>query len=214
MARDGSFAVAGAWLFGKAASALTGRNINPFTNIFRSGTGRNFGLWTHAINDEISQLPTMAAQEGENSCVIACMQEMLRRVGIYQTQDQIIAQFKPGTYSNEIGVTDEIEMWKVMQRLNPSAVYDTQPDGNTWDDVLRNFRKLPREALAWVKGPGDAAHAVLIEKVVGNTVYVSDPDPGLGVDVGVGKSATKYSLPWGYFQQIFRNSRSQGLFPK
>jgi RHS repeat-associated protein len=223
MARDGSFAVAGAWLFGKAASALTGRNISPFTDFFPrtpipSQNGAGYGWDLPLIKGSASESADMAGQELSDSCGPACVRELLRRAG----ENKIEADIRNDTNASSIGTTNPSDLVKGLNKLHPSTQF-TYDDGVNVPPkfTVEQAEPLYRDYVANLKqplivrvsnSPGGYGHMIIFEGIDGDIVHVSDPIQMNG-GTGVGK-ATVGDMYWKDFYRIWTNGFNEGAFPK
>jgi len=146
----------------------------------------------------------MAGQEGENSCGIACVRELLRREGVEVTEEALW---------KELGIPRDARALEVPDLSRLLARYSSQPykAGGRYPSSTAADPTTPYIALLkpvpYLKATG---HYVIVEGVSPNGVRLSDPWGPTAPSPGPARTGR---LPASEFEEFWENSAKSGVYP-
>lgn len=142
----------------------------------RTGTGG--GL--RCITEEAT--PNMVNQEQSHSCQAACARQLLQDAGVLVSEPELLAKIG---YLEEWGTTSA-ETARVLNELHPRLGYAGGAVAPEAAAIL--FERGPW--IASLKTDRGTVHAVLVDRLEGDTVHVRDPWGLAGLGSRTGTHAT------------------------
>jgi hypothetical protein len=176
------------------------------------------GTLPHDIESETT-LQDMSAQDKTKSCVPACVRELLRREKIEMSEDDIIKEIGSDPVTGDTRAYNNQKLFAFINRKSSNSYTDeldfAAPNADAAaKNALEAAQNMKQPWIAFV-GTKIGAHAVIVERVIGDTVTVSDPFPWDDEsEVVPGAKAIQYPMKWSQFYQKWASGTGLGVVPK
>jgi predicted double-glycine peptidase len=144
----------------------------------------------------------MVNQELSHSCQAACARQLLKDAGVELSEADLLAKIG---YVERWGTSCQ-DVARVLDELHPTLGYAAGSVDPESVDIL--VRREPW--IAAVRTDRGAIHAVIVDRLEGETVHVRDPWGETGPGSGTGTRAT---LAWADFLEHWHWALNSAVFP-
>ena len=174
-----------------------------------TGVGKPYLFYNESRN--------MVAQEQRNTCLAACFRQFAEDRGVVIAEEKLITQlvqvFENGIHLEELEKVISIYLPQLRYTLGLFTDSQVLPDLERSISLLRSVDNMHQSS--WIAGvlptpTSKAGHAVIVDRVVGDLVYIRDPwHPEFGVSSGAGIQGV---ISVTDFAEIWKRAEFGGLY--